>query len=349
VKRLAHEAPWDTFQPMSGGSHGYYLWPKGHRRYSRPTVHSMRLVQRLAVAELRAAPLDQPVFTVLSTYAGHLPNQPMPEWRGSSRCAHIPRWRPPNYGVRSAADKPGWMQRWAALHASRVPSRGASLVGVCEDMLGVDQLVGLVVQEQAARGRLDDTLLVLTSDNGFLFGEFGLYGKHVPWAAPIVLSMAWPRAMGTAGRTSDVPVSNIDLAPTFCAVAGCRMGPYVSGQLTPDGISLAPVLVGGPRPPRTALLTQMRSRNPITGMPPWTAVTTYADDPRGRWHYIRWQTGRVELYDLVRDPYELHDLSAAPVHATLRRSLDRLRRRLLAEGAQAPPDHTRRPPETAVP
>jgi arylsulfatase A-like enzyme len=330
--RLAHEAPWDTFQPMSGGSHGYYLWPRGARRYSRPTVHSMRLVQRLAVRELRAAPTDQPLFAMLSTYAGHFPNEPMPEFRGSSRCAGIPRWRPPDYGVAAAKGKPDWLRRWAASHTVRVPSRGVSLVKVCEDMLGVDQLVAQVVAEQQARGRLDDTLLVLTSDNGFLFGEYGLYGKHVPWAAPVVLSMAWPRAMGSQPRTTDVPVSNIDLAPTLCAIAGCVMGPYPSGQASADGISLMPVLLGADRLPRTALLTEMLSGNPITGMPPWSAVTTYAGDPLGRWHYIRWRTGRRELYDLAVDPWELHDRASDPAYARVRQALERRRRQLVAEG-----------------
>jgi arylsulfatase A-like enzyme len=261
----------------------------------------------------------------------------MPEFRGSPRCAHIPRWKPPNYGVAAATSKPDWMRRWAARHAVRVPSAGASLVKVCEDMLGVDQLVGIVAREQSARRRLDDTLLVLASDNGFLFGEFGIYGKHVPWATPVVLSMAWPSVMGTTARTTSFPTSNIDLAPTLCDIAGCEMGPYPSGQTTADGISILPVLLSEPAPSRTQLLTVMLARNPITGMPPWSAVTTYEGDPLGRWHYIRWDTGRRELYDLSKDPWELHDVSADPANATVRRALERRRRALLAEGVAGAP------------
>ncbi len=332
--RLAHEAPWDTFQPMSGGGHGYYLWPKGKGWYSRPSVHSMRLLQQLAVTELRAAPVGQPLFAVLSTYAGHRPNEPLSEWRGSRRCAGIPRWKPPNHGAAANTGKPDWMRRWAQRQRHRVSSRGTALVRVCEDLLGVDQLVDLVVREQAARGRLDDTLLVLTSDNGLLLGEYGLLGKHVPWSVPVPLVMSWPRAMGTGARTTDVPTSSIDLAPTFCAIAGCRMGPFPSGQATSDGISMASVMLGGTAPPRTALLSAMLERNPITGMPPWTAVTTYPGHPLGRWHYIRWQTGRRELYDLAADPWEVRDLAQDPAHASVRRGLERLRRGLVAEGTQ---------------
>lgn len=332
--RLAHEAAWDTFLPMSGGGHGYYFWPKGEPRSSRPKAHSMRLLQRLAVEELRTAPTDQPLFAMLSTYAGHAPNVPLPEHVGSPRCAGIPRWKPPNYGVAAAVDKPEWLRRWAARHTSRAPRAGVSLVGLCEDMLGVDELVALVAQGQAARGRLDDTLLVLTSDNGALFGEFGLVGKHVPWAVPVPLAMAWPRGIGTTPRTSQVPTSNIDLAPTFCAVAGCVMGPYPSGQATADGTSMLPVLLGEPAPDRTSLLSVMLAGNPITGMPPWSAVTTYPGDPLGRWHYIRWDTGRRELYDLATDPWEIHDVAADPGSAAVLKELERRRRELLAEGTR---------------
>jgi arylsulfatase A-like enzyme len=224
------------------------------------------------------------------------------------------------------------MRRWAERQRGRVAAKGTSLVRVCEDLLGVDQLVGLVAHEQAARGRLDDTLLVLTSDNGLLLGEYGLLGKHVPWSVSVPLAMAWPRAMGTTPRSSGVPTSNIDLAPTFCAIAGCRMGPFPTGQQTSDGISLVPVMLGGAVAPRTALLSQMLVGNPITGMPPWTAVTTYAGHPLGRWHYIRWQTGRRELYDLAADPWEVRDRSQDPAYAPVRKALERLRRELVAEG-----------------
>ena len=144
--------------------------------------------------------------------------------------------------------------------------------------------------------------------------------------------------MGTTARTTDVPTSSIDLAPTFCAIAGCRMGPFPTGQATADGISLVPVMLGGAVPPRTALLSAMLEGNPITGMPAWTAVTTYAGHPLGRWHYIRWHTGRRELYDLAADPWEVHDVSQDAAYAPVRKALERLRRELTTEGRHRPQD-----------
>ncbi len=52
----AYEAGWDVFEPMSGGSYGYFYWHKGDRNHTRPAGHSMQLVQQLSVATLRSAP-----------------------------------------------------------------------------------------------------------------------------------------------------------------------------------------------------------------------------------------------------------------------------------------------------
>ena len=87
----------------------------------------------------------------------------------------------------------------------------------------------------------------------------------------------------------------------------------------------------------------MLARNPITGMPPWSAVTTYDGDPLGRWHYIRWDTGRRELYDLIRDPWELRDVAADPAFAEVGRALEHRRRALMAEGTERPPEPSASP------
>jgi hypothetical protein len=291
----------------------------------------MRLLQGLTRTALRTAPVDRPLFAILSTYAGHIPNMPLPEFRGSSRCSDIGHWRPSNYGRASARGKPTYVRRLAARRAFAVPRAGYPLVRLCEDMLGVDQLVGLVVEAQRARGRLADTVLVLTSDNGMAYGEHGLIAKQVPYAVRIPLFVAWPAGLGTARRVSRFPTSNIDLAPTFCELAGCAMGPYPSGQTRADGVSLVPAL-GGQPPRRDALLTVMLSRGRPPGRPAWTSVTTYAASPLGRWHYVRYADGVQELYDLRHDPGERVNLAGQRRYADVQGRLQRRLARLLREG-----------------
>ncbi len=331
VARTRHEVPWNVFQPFSGGNHGYLYKPKGAQRSSHPNIHQMRLLQRLTRSAFRDAPAHQPLFAMLSTYSGHIPNAPLAEFRGSSRCGDIRRWKPSNYGRASARGKPAYVRRLAARRAWAVPAAGYPLVRLCEDMLGVDQLVGLVVEAQRARGRLADTVLFLTSDNGMTYGEHGLIRKQVPYAVRVPLFVAWPAGLGTTRRVSRFPTSNIDLAPTICEVAGCAMGPFPSGQTRADGLSLVPALRGRPAR-RDALLTVMLSPEPRVGRPTWTSVTTYAASPLGRWRYVRYGDGARELYDLRRDPGERVNLAGKRRYAEIQGRLQRRLSRLLSEG-----------------
>jgi arylsulfatase A-like enzyme len=330
-RRTRHEAAWDVFKPFSGRNHGYLYWPKGARRSSHPKVHQMRLLQQLTRTALRDAPVHQPLLAILSTYSGHVPNAPLTEFRGSGRCSDIRRWKPSNYGRASARGKPTYVRRLAARRAWAVPRSGYPLVRLCEDMLGVDQLVGLVVKAQRARGRLANTMLVLTSDNGMTYGEHGLIVKQVPYAVRIPLFVAWPAGLGATRRVSGFPTSNIDLAPTFCQLAGCSMGPFPSGQTHADGISLLPALRGH-APRRDALLTVMLSRDRRLGRPVWSSVTTYAASPLGRWRYVRYSDGARELYDLRRDPGERVNLAGQRRYADVQTRLERRLASLLREG-----------------
>jgi arylsulfatase A-like enzyme len=145
------------------------------------------------------------------------------------------------------------------------------------------------------------------------------------------LFVAWPAGLGTGRRGIWSPASNIDLAPTFCELGGCVMGPYPSGQTRADGISLVPALRGHPAP-RDALLTVMLSRDRRLGRPTWTSVTTYSTSPLGRWRLVRYANGERELYDLRRDPGERFNLAGQRRHATVQRQLERRLARLLREG-----------------
>ena len=61
-------------------------------------------------------------------------------------------------------------------------------------------------------------------------------------------------------------------------------------------------------------------------------MTTYAGDPLGRWHYVRYATGVVELYDLAVDPWELDDVADVAANADVMRKLDAFRKAYLREG-----------------
>lgn len=90
-----------------------------------------------------------------------------------------------------------------------------------------DQHLGRMLELLEARGELENTLVVVTGDNGSSIphakGNLYEYGVHVPMAA------RWPKTIAP-GRTVDDLVSFIDLAPTFLEAAGLAPHAAMSGR-----------------------------------------------------------------------------------------------------------------------
>ena len=101
-----------------------------------------------------------------------------------------------------------------------------------------DRHLGRMLETLEKRGLLDNTLIVVTSDNGMPFphdkGQTYYDSNHLP------LAVMWKRAIKTAGRKADDYVSFIDLAPTFVEVAGLAW--EKTGMAPPQGRSLTDIL-----------------------------------------------------------------------------------------------------------
>ena len=138
------------------------------------------------------------------------------------------------------SDKPAYVR------SRRVKQPGGyQLKRVCRGLLSVDQLVGRVVRTLRDLDRLDNTLLILTADNGMTFGSQRILNdKKSPYASQVPLHVRWPRVLGWDPPDVTERVQNIDLAPTLCDIAGCRLGPYPTGQARPDGRSFLKLLTG---------------------------------------------------------------------------------------------------------
>ncbi len=100
----------------------------------------------------------------------------------------------------------------------------------------IDEAIGRVLAAVAARGWADDVDVVVTTDHGELQGDFGLLFKgpyHVDglMRLPLVWRPA-PSAAVTPGVVT-APVGLVDLAPTFCAIAGLDAEPWMEGAALP--------------------------------------------------------------------------------------------------------------------
>jgi arylsulfatase A-like enzyme len=291
------------------------------------TVHSTRFVTQDAVARIQAAPSDQPLFALLSVFDTHQPNIPMPEFAADPRCDAMPPWLPPSY-TEDVSDKPNYVKK----HAIADPDpAGFDLVDQCREMLGIDWMVGQVVGVMADEGRFDNTLFVFMADNGMTWGEHRLPdNKHTPYATRVPLYMYWRDAWGTTPRSIDEFVSDIDIAPTFCAVAGCTLGPFPGGQTQPDGLSLLPVINGAVNSPPAHLARDaiLQSNFEV----PWWGLRTTTQNGLGLWTYTEWANGDVELYDMTNDPWEMNNLAQEGAYASIRAALSQRLAQLRVEG-----------------
>ncbi|MFT3853528.1 MAG: sulfatase-like hydrolase/transferase [Ilumatobacteraceae bacterium] len=100
----------------------------------------------------------------------------------------------------------------------------------------IDEALGRVLRAISAHGWGDDVDVILTTDHGELQGDFGLLFKgpyHVD--ALMRLPLIW-RPAPSAGMPAAVvsrPVGHVDLAPTFCAIAGIEPRAWMEGQALP--------------------------------------------------------------------------------------------------------------------
>ena len=100
----------------------------------------------------------------------------------------------------------------------------------------IDDACGRVINWLKAKGWYDNTDIIFTTDHGEFQGDFGLLFKgpyHVD--ALMRLPMIWRPATHTDTPAASVtlPVGHLDLASTFCEIAGIESPPWVQGQVLP--------------------------------------------------------------------------------------------------------------------
>lgn len=188
-------------------------------------------------------------------------------------------------------------------------------------LASVDEGMGMIFDTLERTGQLDNTLLVFTSDNGYLMGEHGMFDdKRWPYEPSIRLPlvMRYPKLIRQGSRRGQMAL-NIDIAPTMLELADFKPFDALHGR------SLAPVLRDGEAPLRESFLGEYFLEKCVPGVPEWQSVRT------SRWKYVHYTTLKDmdELYDLSADPREEKNLisdtsqkeTVARMNAELRRLL----------------------------
>ncbi len=172
-----------------------------------------------------------------------------------------------------------------------------------QQVYGVDVAVGMIRRALEASGAAKNTVIIFTSDNGFMCGSHGYGSKVLPYEeasrVPLIVVDLRNSEKNVGGRC-DALCGNVDIAPTILALAGIK----VSDDL--DGQSLLS-LIDDPT-------SSIHESLPLINVWGPAAVHSLAVVTKD-WKYIYWpysERGFVpceELYNLADDALELKELS----------------------------------------
>ncbi|MDD9722889.1 choline-sulfatase [Sulfitobacter sp. PR48] len=162
----------------------------------------------------------------------------------------------------------------------------------------LDDKIGEILQT------LEDTrqeaIVVFVSDHGDMLGERGLWFKmsFFEGSSRVPLMIAAPQM---APGLQTTPVSNIDICPTLCDLAGVSMEEVMPWT---TGTSLVPMGQGVARTDPVAMeYTAEATQSPMVAL------------RQGRWKYTNCAIDPEQLFDLDADPHELANLAEDPAHA----------------------------------
>ena len=296
---------------------------------------------------------QRPFMMNLWFNAPHAPFEPAPRHLFTRSPVNLPK--PPGFNEKDISDKPRWLRKQAKKRLNKGVRR--LITGERrrreEQLLSVDDAVGMLVHSLATEGLLDETYIVFASDNGFFRGEHRIAGgKYLPYEpssrVPLVI-----RGPGIPTGTSDELVTLGDIPQTILDIAGDPDPARDGRSLLPFARdpalrSTRPVLLEGDTGRRRtgagdpASASRARAsvakaglagkrgvknldqeRSPVASValasgnfaPPYRAIRT------DRYLYVLYGNGQSELYDMKRDPAQLRSLAANPRYRPVRKFL----------------------------
>ncbi|WP_030176786.1 sulfatase family protein [Spirillospora albida] len=267
----------------------------------------------------RAAP-GTPYMLEIAPFSPHTPSIPAPRHTAAFPGLTAPRTGSFGKAVKNA---PKWLRHRGSPTPARTSGFDRAYRLRAQSALTLDDLVRDVLTAVQRSGRADDTYVVFGSDNGYHLGEHRLAaGKRTAFDHDINVPLIVTGPGVRRGATVDALTSNVDIAPTFTALAGRGVPSWMQGR------DLAPLLYGrAPGPWRTAVLVEylaakVYAEDPDTEQDARVAPTRYRAIRRADRLWVEYASGERASYDMRRDPHQLHN-TAGGVDAGTRARLHR--------------------------
>ena len=175
----------------------------------------------------------------------------------------------------------------------------------------VDRNVGRVIEYLRQHGLLDNTMIVYTSDQGFYMGEHGWFDKRFMYEESFRTPLLVYYPGGKHGVVKEM-VQNIDYAPTFLDVAGAKVPSDIQGR------SFLPLLEGKkPANWRQSLYYHYYE------YPAEHSVCRHYGIRTKRYSLMHFYNdiNAWELYDLKKDPDQMHNIYGKPGTEKLTKNL----------------------------
>jgi arylsulfatase A-like enzyme len=209
-----------------------------------------------------------------------------------------------------------------------------------------------VVDTIGGMGRLRNTYIIFTSDNGFFFGEHRLIGGKFLAYEPATHMPFLMRGPGIKPNSATGELAaNIDIAPTILDLAGAKADKSIDGRSmvpylrNPDLRTRRPIIfesfvesadveANGLIARKQARRSRDRASASILAPP-----KDYEGIRLGPYKYIAWPSGEKELYDINRDVDELNNIVKVPNFFPIRNFLHRELRKYedcVGRGCQVP-------------
>lgn len=304
-------AGWNRFNhSMQASMFNAYGYEFSDDRSIPDDLHMSDYVGRQTVGYVRDFAGDRPFFIWTSQIAPHNMKVtrgwptvktaiPAKRHRDLYSNAMPPSLDKPSFNEANVKDKPKYLRDNMEMRDRRTIIK--AFRQRIRSLKAVDEQVGHLVAALKATGELRNTVILFTSDNGYLLGEHRLVGKNYAFEEAMQVPMLI-RGPGIPVGSTVEPMTIVDVAATVADVAN------VEPQRTQDGRSLIPVANGEPGYDRFLIQAGHQARSwSFRGIreEQWTYAEHYGgEDVDGR-----------ELYDRDSDPYQLRNVAGQGLEA----------------------------------
>ncbi|MGI6454416.1 MAG: sulfatase [bacterium] len=152
----------------------------------------------------------------------------------------------------------------------------------------IDRWLMKYIEELRARGELENTIIVFSSDHGEMLGDHNLWGKRVPHQPSVGVPLVFAGPGIEQGLVNHAPATTLDLAATFLDYAGIEIPQEM------DSLSLRDTLQGK---------TERQREIVRSGLESWRVID------EGQFKLVTNDKNGIFLYNLEEDPEELNNLA----------------------------------------